>query len=154
MHYNNKLVEESNDLSSDMLATSLLVVHNTSRGREHNVTELTRRQQLDNPFLEVAQLNVVARADDAGLVNAAVELDDNLARAVVVDLLEFTNVAVLLHDGEKLHDDLGARSDHDLALAGLLGVVDRIESVVEDRGADHLGVVGTRFSNRASSAWK
>jgi hypothetical protein len=69
------------------------VVHDASRGGEDNVTELTRGQQLDNPLLHVAELDVVAGRDDTGLVDAAVELDDNLAIAVVVDLLELANVA-------------------------------------------------------------
>ena len=46
-----------------------------------------------------------------------------------------------LHDRQELDDDLGARSDQDLALAGLLGVVDAVERIVEDRSANHLGVV-------------
>ena len=37
-----------------------------------------------------------------------------------------------LHDLEELDDDLGARSDQDLALAGLLGVVDGVEGIVEN----------------------
>ena len=44
-----------------------------------------------------------------------------------------------LHDLEELDDDLGAGADHDLALAGLLGVVDAVEGIVEDGGADQLG---------------
>lgn len=56
---------------------------------------------------------------------------------------------VTLHDREELDDDLGARSDQDLALAGLLGVVDVVEGIVEDGSADHLGgIVGWRFSDR------
>lgn len=39
---------------------------------------------------------------------------------------------VFLHDSQELDDDLGARSDEDLSLSSLLGVVDRIESVVEN----------------------
>ena len=39
---------------------------------------------------------------------------------------------VLLHDAEELDDDLGARSDEDLSLSGLLGVVDGVERIVED----------------------
>jgi len=58
---------------------------------------------------------------------------------------------VLLHDAEELDDDLGARADHDLPLAGLLGVVDVLERIVEDRGANHLGWRMRRFSNRKSS---
>ena len=37
--------------------------------------------------------DVEAGRDDAGLVEAAVELDDNLARTVVVDNLELADVA-------------------------------------------------------------
>jgi len=59
-------------------------------------------------------------------------LDDNLASSVVINLLKFTNVAVLLHNAEELHDDLRGRADQDLALSGLLSVVDGIERIVED----------------------
>jgi hypothetical protein len=46
---------------------------------------------------------------------------------------------VLLHDLEELDNDFGGRPDHDLALAGLLGVVEAVERIVEDGGADHFG---------------
>jgi len=46
---------------------------------------------------------------------------------------------VLLHDLQELDNDLGGRADHDLALAGLLGVVEAVERIVEDGGADHFG---------------
>jgi hypothetical protein len=39
---------------------------------------------------------------------------------------------VLLHDAEELDDDFRRRSDEDLSLARLLGVVDGIERIVED----------------------
>jgi hypothetical protein len=87
-----------------VLPAGLLVVHDTGRGGEDNVTELTRGQQLDNPLLHVAELDVVAGGDDTSLVDAAVELDDNLAVAVVVDLLELANVALrteLVHVADK-----------------------------------------------------
>lgn len=87
--------------------------------------------------------------DDSALVDASVELDDNLVRAVVVNLLELLDVAcptrqsarkaeegrrgwrrtVLLHDGEEADDDLGARADEHLALATLLGVDNVVEAV-------------------------
>ena len=65
------LVEEANDLSGNVLASGLLVVHDTGRGGEHDVSELTGRQQLDNPLLELGQADVVARGDDTGLVETA-----------------------------------------------------------------------------------
>ena len=88
-----RLVEETEELASNVLATSLLVVHDTSGGGQNEVTELTRGEELGGPGLEVTELNRVAGVDDTTLVQAAVELDDDLAGAVVVNLLEFTDVA-------------------------------------------------------------
>lgn len=87
------LVEETEELASNVLATSLLVVHDTSRGGQDEVTKLTRGQELGGPGLEVTELNGVAGVDDTALVQTAVELDDDLARAVVVNFLELANVA-------------------------------------------------------------
>jgi hypothetical protein len=65
---------------------------------------------------------------------------------------------VLLHDGKELDDDLGGRADQDLATASLFGVVDRIESVVENGSADHLDGIVEFFLRRDSqigrNAWK
>ena len=52
---------------------------------------------------------------------------------------------MLLHDREELDNDLGGRTDQDLALAGLLGVVDGVKRIVEDGGLDHFGGIW-RFS--------
>jgi len=76
-----------------VLAAGLLVVHDASRGGQDDVAELTGWEELDNPLLEVGELDVVAWGDDAGLVEAAVQLDDDLAGAVVIDLLELADVA-------------------------------------------------------------
>lgn len=76
-----------------MLATSLFVVHDTSRGGQDKETELTRRQQVGGPLLELAELNVEAGRDDTALVQATVQLDDNFARTMVINFLEFANVA-------------------------------------------------------------
>ena len=46
---------------------------------------------------------------------------------------------VLLHDAEELDNDLGGRPDQDLALASLLGIVDRIQAIVKDASLDHIG---------------
>lgn len=105
------LVEEPNDLARHVLPPRLLVIHDPGGGGEDDVAELTRRQELDDPLLHVAQLDVVARADNASLVEAgrtvsikhieveslqdspAVQLDHDFAVAVVIDLLELANVA-------------------------------------------------------------
>jgi len=127
-----RLVEEPDDLPGNVLASGLLVVHNTGRGGEDHVSELTRWQELDNPLLEIAETDVVAGGDNTSLVEAAVQLDDNLAGSVIINFLKFANISVLLHNAEELDDDLGRRSDQDLSLSGLLSVVDGIERIVED----------------------
>lgn len=76
-----------------MLSASLLVVHDTSRGGEHNVAERTSRKHLGHPALDVAERHAEARRDHTALVDAAVEVHDNLAGAVVVDDLKVTDVA-------------------------------------------------------------
>ena len=88
-----RLVEETEELASNVLATSLLVVHDTSGGGQNEVTELTRGEELGGPGLEVTELNGVAGVDNTALVKTAVQLDDDLAGAVVVNLLELANVA-------------------------------------------------------------
>jgi len=134
-----RLVEEPNNLSGNVFASCLLVVHDTSRGCENDITELTRWQQLDDPLLEIGETDVVAGRDDTSLVETAIQLDDDLAGSVVIDFLEFANVTVLLHDTEELDDDLGGRTDQNLSLSGLLGVVDGIERIVQYRSFDHGG---------------
>ena len=48
------LVEETNDLASNMLSPSFLMVHDPSTGRQNDVTELTRRQKFDYPLLKIS----------------------------------------------------------------------------------------------------
>ena len=64
------LVEEADDLACHVFSPRLLVVHDAGRGGEHDVAELTGWQKLDDPLLHVDELDVVARADHAGLVDA------------------------------------------------------------------------------------
>lgn len=87
------LIEETKDLACDVFSPRLLMIHDASARREDNVPELTRWKEFDDPFFEFTQLDVVTGADSAGLVDAAVELDDDLAVAMVVDFFEFADVA-------------------------------------------------------------
>jgi len=120
-----------------MLPASLLVVHDTGGGGEDNVAELTRGQEFDNPLLNLVELDVVAGRDTSALVDTAVKLNDNLSGSVVVNLLELADVTVSLHDTQELDDDLRRGSDEDLSLASLLGIVDGVQAVVENRSLDH-----------------
>ena len=76
-----------------MLSSGLFVVHDTGRGGQDNVAERSGREQLLNPVLDLAELNVESGGDDTALVDSSVKLDDNLAGSVVIDFLEFSDVA-------------------------------------------------------------
>jgi hypothetical protein len=87
------LTEVANDLSTSVLSPCLLVVHDPCRGGEHHEAERPGRKKLVDPVLDLAKRHVESWRDDTALVDAAVELHDDLAGSVVVDLLEFPNVA-------------------------------------------------------------
>ena len=76
-----------------VLSPGLLVVHDAGRGGEDHLAERARGQQEGAPVLDRVDRDVEAGRDDAALVEAAVQLDDNLAAAVVVDNLELADVA-------------------------------------------------------------
>ena len=50
-----------------MLSACLLMVHDTRCCGHDNVAELPRWQEVGGPLLNVLQLNIEARADDAAL---------------------------------------------------------------------------------------
>ena len=58
-----------------------------------------------NPLSE-GLIGASPRGDDATLVEAPGEVDDDLAGPMVVDHLELADVSVLHHDGEKSNDYL------------------------------------------------
>ena len=85
-----------------MLPPCLFVVHDTVGGGEDKVPEVARRQHIVDPFLNVRKRNIKARRDDAALVDAAVELNNDFARAMIVDYLELANVAWGWGEGKEL----------------------------------------------------
>jgi len=120
-----------------MLSPCFFVVHDASTCGEHDVSELTRGKKFYNPLLKITELDVVAWADAASLVDAAVQLDHDFAIAVIVNFLELADVAVLLHNREELDNDLRARSNEDLTLSRFFGIVDGVEAIIEYRGSNH-----------------
>jgi hypothetical protein len=78
-----------------MFSSCFLVIHNASARGQNHVTKLSTWQQLHHPLLEVFELDIVSRRDDTGLVKAAVQLNNDLAISVVVNLFKLANVACL-----------------------------------------------------------
>ena len=132
-----RLVEIAENLATSVLATSLFVIHNSVAGRQDDEAKLAAGKQVINPLFHLGKLDVETRTDDAALVQATIQLDDDLAGTVVVDDFKLANVAVFLHDHQELDNNLRARTDEHLALAALLGIVDALESIVQHANTDH-----------------
>ena len=112
-----------------MPLSGLDVVHDALVGGEHDVSELSGRQDLVEGLLEVLQLDIEPWGDDSALVDTPVELNDDLAVSLIVNNLKLVDVSMLLHDLQELDDDLGAWSDDDLSLSNSLGVDNGVENV-------------------------
>jgi hypothetical protein len=108
------LKEESQDLSTGVLSTGLFVVHDTVRGSEDQMTELTRWEQVGRQLFDLIQSNIKSWRNNAAFVQATQQVDDDLATSVVIDDLELSNVSVLLHNLQKLDDDLGTWANENL----------------------------------------
>ena len=76
-------------------------------GGEDEVAKLTGWEQATNPILNITSCKIITRGDNTTLVQAAIELHNNLARAVVVHKFKLSNVAVFHHDLQKLDNHLG-----------------------------------------------
>ena len=87
------LVEETKDLSTSLLSTGLVVIHDTESGSEHNVTETTGRQNIDDPLLDVCVTQIETGRDHSTLVDATDQLNHDLTVAVIVEDLELTNIS-------------------------------------------------------------
>ena len=72
-----------------MPPSGLLVVHDSVGGGENNVSELTGRKEVDDPLLNFVVSNVEPGGHNPALVDPTVELNNDLARPVVIDDLDF-----------------------------------------------------------------
>jgi hypothetical protein len=64
------LVEETQNFAGDMLSPGFFMIHDSSTGCEDNVSKLTGWKKLDNPLLEISELDIVSWADTTGLVQS------------------------------------------------------------------------------------
>lgn len=128
-------------LATSVRLTGIFVSHDSVRGGEHQAAELTRGQQLVAPALNLREGDIKTRADHARLVEAAQKVNDDFARAVVIDDFEFADIAVLLHQAQELDDNARSGAEEDLALTTALGVGDGLEGVSEGINKDHFVLV-------------
>ena len=139
------LVEEAKDLSADVVALGGVVVDDTVGSGHDDVSEQTGRKQVGHPLFNVFVLDVESGGHNTALVEAAEELNADLAGAVIVNDLEFANVVVALHHLQELNTDFAGRAHQNLLLSALLSIGDGFQSVREDRHTRHLekGCVNT-----------
>jgi hypothetical protein len=82
--------------------------------------------------------NIISWGDAAAFVQPPVQHHNDFAGPVIIDELKVPDVPMLLHQLEKLNDDLRGRPQEDLPLAALLGIVHGLKRIVQYGDADHL----------------
>ena len=92
----NDLVKEPKDLSTGLLCTSFVVIHNAICGSEDKVAKSTRRKDVLHPLLNLVRCDIKARRDHSTLVDAPNKVHDNLAGAVVIQHLKLADVTCTL----------------------------------------------------------
>ena len=107
-------VEETEDLSTDLVLSGGLVIHDTLVGGEDDVSELSGWENLINELLEILKFEVESWGDDTALVESSVKINDDLTVSLIINDLEFTDVSVGLHASEELDNNLGDWSKHNL----------------------------------------
>jgi nitrogen regulatory protein PII len=107
-------VEVSENLATDVLSLGLLVVHDTIGGGQDDLSELSGGEDVVHELLEVLKLEVVAGRDNSALVEAAVEVNNNLSSAGVINDGEVIDVSVLLHALEESDEHFRDRSQNNL----------------------------------------
>ena len=105
--------EKAQDFASNMLSLCFFMVHDTSRSCHYNITtrkskqfntikntkinkllpKLSGRKQIIGPLLNVSNGDIKSWGNDTTLVQASSKVNDNFSCAMVIDDLEFTNVA-------------------------------------------------------------
>ena len=75
----NSLEEESKDLSTSVLSSGLLVVHDAIGGGEDELTKLSGWEEIRSELLDLVQVDVESWGDNTALVQTTKEVDNNLA---------------------------------------------------------------------------
>lgn len=90
-------------LATNKASSSLLKRHYARGSSNDNHTKLTGREEAFDPVLKITVADVIPRADATALVDTPVELNHNLASAMVVNKLEVINVAYLASGRTEAH---------------------------------------------------
>lgn len=70
-------VEGETSYSSSSFRTGLFVGHDTARSGQDHKSDLTRREQLCDPLLQLGELDVETGRNDSTFVQTSVQLYDN-----------------------------------------------------------------------------
>jgi len=120
-----------------MSFSALFVGEDALGGGEDKMSELSGGEDVAGPLFKLWEDYVVPGRDDSAFVDSSDEFDHNLLAPVVVDNLELSDVVVLLHDAEKLDEDLGDGPEQDLLLSLPLSIHDRLQGISQDVDLHH-----------------
>lgn len=137
------LEKEPKDFSSCVFSSGLFVVHDASWGCQNDESELSGREKVVLPLLQILQLHIKPWADDATLVQPPCEIDYNFPGSVIINDLKFANVTMLHHHSQKAHYDFRAGPEENLAFSTFLSIIDAFQRISENVHAHHDACGGT-----------
>ncbi len=110
-------VEKSNNLSSCMLVSRLLMIQHSISGGQNQISELSGGENVVRPLFQIFQLNIESRRDNPAFIDSSEKLHNDLSGPVVVNYFKFSNVASLLHELQEFYQDFWGRSNQHLSLS-------------------------------------
>ena len=88
--------EKSKNFPTEMLPPGLLVVHDAPGGGEDNKSELSGRQKVVSPLLNISDGDIKPGRDHPALVEAPSQVDNNFAGSVVINDLEWIKIVIAI----------------------------------------------------------
>ena len=79
--------EKSKNLAPKMFSSGLFMIHNSTRGCQHNIAKLSGRKKVVGPLLNVTDADIKAGRNDTALIQTPSKIDNNLSRSMVVNNL-------------------------------------------------------------------
>ena len=136
-HLSIKSVEETNDFTTNMSASSFFMSIDSLVGWDNQMSELSRRENRIGPLFEVREGKIISWGNNSTFVNSSDQLNDYFFTTMVIDNFELSNVSTLLHKLQEFYNQTGDWSNQHLFLSFSFSVDDGTKTILENVYSDH-----------------
>jgi len=98
-------INKTENFSSGSFSSCFFVVHDARGCCEDQVAELSRREKVGDPFLNIGQRYIETRTDATTFVDSTIEFNDNFVGTMIINDFKFTNITMRHHDLKEFDDD-------------------------------------------------